>query len=72
MAYYAKSIEKVTQKYVASIFEKNTILAKNFVKRLYNPRNVTYKSTALVYFHTNITRRATRIGEQKERRWPEN
>ena len=43
-----------------------------FEKKMYNPRNVAYKSTALVYLRTKITEKATRIGEQKKHKWPQN
>ena len=43
-----------------------------FEKTMYNSRNVTYKSTGLVYFLTKITGKATRIGDQNKRRWNKN
>ena len=48
-----------------NIFEGITIFAKNFEKRLYSPRDVTYISVKKVYFLINLTRRGTRNGQQK-------
>ena len=43
-----------------SIFEEITIFGKNFEKRMYNPRDVTYISIETVYFPMNQNDMATR------------
>ena len=49
-----ETIPKVTLKVVPRIFEEIPIHVKNFEKRTYNPKNVTYKSTNDVYFLTKL------------------
>ena len=49
----------MTLKIGPSIFEEIKMYAKNFEKRMYNPKNVTCKSTTDVYFLMKSTERAT-------------
>ena len=48
-----------------SIFEEITVFAKNFEKRMYSPRDVTYISIEAVYFPMNQNDMATRYWRQQ-------